>query len=165
MTAPRLLGTYLNDHYAGSVVGTALARRIAKQNSGNRYGREVEGIAKQIEEDQAELRRIMDKLGVRRKRTRVGVAWAAERFGRLKPNGRLFGYSPLSRVLELEGLMIGITGKLALWRSLDRVEDSYPALDSTELRRLIGRAEEQRTQVEDLRMAAAAEALFAGTSS
>lgn len=159
MTAPRLLGTYLNDHYAGSVVGTALARRIAKQNSGNRYGREVEEIAKQIEEDQAELRRIMDKLEVRRKRTRVGVAWAVERFGRLKPNGRLLGYSPLSRVLELEGLVMGVTGKLELWRSLETLKDSNLDLDGVDLGRLIGRAESQRDRIEALRVDAAAEAL------
>ena len=42
-------------------------------------------------------------------------AWTAEKFGRLKPNGQLTGYSPLSRLVELEGLKLGITGKLGLW--------------------------------------------------
>jgi hypothetical protein len=157
--APKLLATYLNDHLAGSVVGTQLARRIAKQNDDNDYGREIASVAKQIEEDQADLRRIMDRLDVRQKRTRLGIAWAGAKFGRLKPNGRLVGYSPLSRVIELEGLMLGITGKLALWRSLERVEDSNSALDGAELKRLIGRAEDQRDRVEALRVKAASEAL------
>ena len=42
----------------------------------------------------------------------------SRRSGRLKPNGQLTGYSPLSRVVELEGLALGITGKLALWKAL-----------------------------------------------
>lgn len=47
-------------------------------------------------------------------------AWAAEKLVRLKLNGRLRGYSPLSRLLELEMLHIGITGKLELWQALQR---------------------------------------------
>ena len=47
-----------------------------------------------------------------------GRRWAVEKIGRLKPNGQLTGYSPLSRVVELEGLALGITGKLSLWKAL-----------------------------------------------
>jgi hypothetical protein len=157
--APKFLGTYLNDHLAGSIVGGALARRITRQNSDNEYGRETAEIAEQIKQDQRELRRIMARLDVRQKRLRLGVAWAVEKVTRLKPNGRLVGYSPLSRVLELEGLVMGITGKLELWRTLDQLDDANPALDEAHIRELIGRAESQRDRVEDLRLKAAAEAM------
>jgi hypothetical protein len=160
MASPRkLLGIYLNDHLAGSVAGIELARRIVKQNSGNEYGQQMAPIAKEIEEDQAELRRIADRLGIRQKRIRLGIAWAGEKAGRLKPNGRLIGYSPLSRVVELEGLVVGITGKLALWRSLDTIEGATPELGEAQIRRLIERAEDQRDRVERLRVRAAEEAL------
>jgi hypothetical protein len=160
MASPRkLLGIYLNDHLAGSVAGIELARRIVKQNSGNEYGQQMAPIAKEIEEDQAELRRIADRLGIRQKRIRLGIAWAGEKAGRLKPNGRLIGYSPLSRVVELEGLVAGITGKLALWRSLDTIEGATPELGEAQIRRLIERAEDQRDRVERLRVRAAEEAL------
>jgi hypothetical protein len=157
--ARKLLGTYLNDHLAGSMVGGELARRITRQNSDNEYGREIAEIAEQIEQDKLELRRIMTRLDVPQKRLRLGIAWAAEKVTRLKPNGRLVGYSPLSRVLELEGLVIGITGKLELWRTLDQLEDANPALDEAQIRELIRRAESQRDRVEDLRLKAAAEAM------
>ena len=101
----------------------------------------------------------MTRLDVRQKQLRLGVAWAVEKVTRLKPNGRLVGYSPLSRVLELEGLVMGITGKLELWRTLDQLEDGNPALDETHIRELIRRAESQRDRVEDLRLKAAAEAM------
>jgi hypothetical protein len=153
------LGIYLNDHLAGSVVGGSLARRIARQNEGNEYGEEVAEIAAEIEGDKAKLREVMKRLGVRRKRLRLGLAWVVEKGMRLKPNGRLFGYSPLSRVLELEGLTMGITGKLELWRSLQAIADAAGPLSETEIETLIDRAESQRDRVEDLRIKAAREAL------
>lgn len=157
--ARKFLGTYLNDHLAGSIVGGELARRITRQNSDNEYGRLTAEIAEQIEQDKRELRRIMTRLDVRQKRLRLGVAWAVEKVTRLKRNGRLIGYSPLSRLLELEGLVMGITGKLELWRTLDQLEDANPALDEAHIRELIGRAESQRDRVEDLRLKAAREAM------
>lgn len=159
-SAPHLLSVYLNDHHAGAVVGAELARRIAKENSGNDYGRELAEIAKEIEEDRDELVRIMDRLDAHPNRLRVRGAWMAEKVGRLKLNGRWFTYSPLSRLVELEGLIIGITGKLALWRSLDQLDGAELPIDRAKIKELIARAESQRERVERLRMRAASEALI-----
>jgi hypothetical protein len=159
----RLLGIYLNDHLAGSVMGSKLARRIVRQNEGNDYGARLAGIADQIEEDRATLRDLMDRLGIDEQRTRMAMAWLAEKAMRLKPNGKVVGYSPLSRVLELETLTMGITGKLELWRSMEAIGNGskVPAFDFVELAR---RAEAQRDVVEDLRVRAAREALGPGSS-
>lgn len=158
-SAPGLLAVYLNDHLAGSVVGVELARRVAKQNSGNEYGREMGEITREIEQDREALVRIMDRLGVRRKRLRLAAAWIGEKLGRLKTNRRLFSYSPLSRLLELEGLVIGITGKLSLWRALDQMNSTDLRLDEERIEELIARAESQRDRVETLRVRAASETL------
>jgi hypothetical protein len=88
-------------------------------------------------------------------------AWAGEKLGRLKLNGQVKGYSPLSRVLELEGLTVGIGAKLSLWRILLEVAAEEPRLDADRLRRLIERGEEQRRTVEELRTLAAREAFLA----
>jgi len=154
----KLLRIYLNDHLAGSVLGSRLAKRIVRENEGNDYGSKVSGIATEIEEDRLTLRRLMDRLGVDEQRARMAMAWVAEKVMRLKPNGNLFRYSPLSRVLELETLTMGITGKLELWRSMEAVENGnrIPGFDFSELAR---RAEAQRDAVEDLRVRAAREAL------
>jgi hypothetical protein len=159
----KMLAIYLNDHMAGSVVGSRLAMRVARQNEDNDYGTKVAGVAREIEEDRATLRELMDRLGVKRQRLRLGVAWTVEKLMRLKPNGRLVRYSPLSRVLELETLTMGITGKLELWRSMEAIEDGskMPGFDFD---RLIERAEAQRDLVEDLRVRAAREALTEGDS-
>jgi len=154
----KLLAIYLNDHLAGSVVGANLAKRIARENEGNDYGTKVAAISREIEEDKATLREVMDRADVRRKQIRLSLARLTELATRLKPNGRLVGYSPLSRVLELEGLTIGITGKLGLWRSLETLDhdSGVPDLDYTAL---ATRAEDQRNRVEELRVRAAREAL------
>jgi hypothetical protein len=83
----------------------------------------------------------------------------SEKIGRLKPNGRLVRYSPLSRLVELEFLSIGITGKLGMWRLLQRVLDD--PLTSADLASLIERAERQRSEVDEYRVRAAAEAFRA----
>ena len=153
----KLLGIYLNDHLAGSVVGGRLAQRIVQQNEGNDYGHGIAGIAREIEQDKATLQQLMDRLGVEQQRARMAMAWVTEKAMRLKPNGSLFGYSPLSRVMELETLTMGITGKLELWRSMEAVENG--GITGFDFARLAQRAEAQRDVVEDLRVRAAREAL------
>jgi hypothetical protein len=154
----RLLHIYLADHLAGSAGGVSLAKRIAKQNPGNEFGREMSQIAGAIEEDQAALERIMERVGARTRRWRQVGAVLGERISRLKPNGKLFTYSPLSRVLELEGMIVGVSGKLQLWRSLLETRSDDSRFDVNALERLRGRAEEQRRQLELLHARAAKQA-------
>jgi hypothetical protein len=112
-----LLRTYLQDHHAGSTVGVELARRAAGANQDTEFGKPLARIADEIAEDRESLERLMERLGVKPHPVKDAGGWVAEKLGRLKPNNRLLGYSPLSRVLELEGLLIGVTGKLALWEA------------------------------------------------
>ena len=51
------------------------------------------------------------RLETPRARGSLRGAWTAEELERLKLNGQLAGYSPLSRLVELEGLAVGIEGK------------------------------------------------------
>ena len=160
----KLLGIYLNDHLAGSTVGLELSRRARDSNKGNEYGDVLERVAKEIEEDRETLQRLMKDLGVRRDHPKVAVAWVAEKFGRLKPNGRLISYSPLSRLVETESLALGIAGKLSLWEALAEVAGEDARLDPEELHRLAERAERQRKEVWQLRQRAAGEAFAAQAS-
>jgi hypothetical protein len=100
----------------------------------------------------------MERLGVRVDRAKVMAGWIAEKLGRLKLNGRLLSYSPLSRLMELELLILGVTGKLALWRALLLLAPTNPRLDHDELERLIGRAAAQLVELEGLRERAAVDA-------
>ena len=154
----KLLRIYLQDHLAGSTAGLELARRARGANKGTPYGEPLAKLADDIEADRRSLESIMDDLGFGADRAKNLALWAAEKAGRLKLNGQLTGYSPLSRHMELEGLIIGVNGKLSMWRTLRDVAGSVPELDAGRLDRLIERAERQIETLHELRSRAAREA-------
>jgi hypothetical protein len=158
----RYLAIYLRDHFAGSTAGIELARRTAGANRGSEFGPPLEELAREITEDRTALRRLMRRLGVAPDPIKPSLAWAAEKLGRLKLNGRLTGYSPLSRVLEIEGLIGGVSGKLSLWRTMHELGPGDPRLDAAELATLAERAEHQLGRLHELR-ARAGLAAFSGS--
>jgi hypothetical protein len=157
----KLLGIYLNDHLAGSTAGLELARRARGENRDSEYGELLGTLIEEIDEDRETLKRIMDDLGIRADPAKVAAGWLGEKLGRLKLNGQLTGYSALSRLEEIEGLALGVTGKLALWKALRLLADVEPALDGPALERLIERAERHQRSLEEHRLAAARTALGA----
>jgi hypothetical protein len=156
VTDLKLLSTYLNDHLAGSTVGVELSRRAAKNNEGTELGTFLEGLATEIDEDRETLRAVMDRLDVKKDRVKVAAGWTGEKAGRLKPNNRLFSYSPLSRLIELEGLALGVEGKRSLWQVLSELAE--PRLAEFDFEQLIERARSQRDQLQQRRLAASLEA-------
>lgn len=154
----RLLAIYLNDHLAGAALGVELARRLRSSNRGDpEFGEPLARVCGEIEEDRETLSRLMERLGVERRPLKPALAVLGERLGRLKLNGQLRGYSPLSRVLELEVLASGIGGKMQLWNGL---EQSFgERLDGFDFHALAERADRQGQRVEDLHLAATKRAL------
>jgi len=128
---------------------------------GTPYGDVLERLTREVDEDRDTLQQLMGTLEIGRDHPKVIAAWVAEKFGRLKPNGRLTSYSPLSRLIELEILAVGIAGKVSLWEALLEVAGEDARLDVEELQRLAARAERQRKEVWQLRQRAAREALAA----
>ena len=157
----KFLRIYLQDHLAGSTAGVELARRTRGANEGTEYGPPLAKIADEIEADRRALQGLMEDFGFGGDPMKNAGAWAVEKLGRLKLNGSLTGYSPLSRMEELEGLLTGITGKKALWTALLQVAADEPRLDAARLERLRDRAEAQREAVEGLREKAARETFLA----
>ena len=137
------LATYLQDHRAGAETGSDLARRMHDENKGTQYEDFLGHIVAEIEADVVVLEQIMDRFDVSRDGLKTAVAKVGEKLGRLKPNNQLTGYSPLSRVLEFEGLRAGVQGKLALWDSLLEIAPFEDRLDAEEIAGLITRAEAQ----------------------
>jgi len=156
-----LLGIYLDDHHAGSVGGLELAKRAASNNPHGALGGFLAELIGDLQNDQAALRQLMDELGVRWKTPKAAVSWLSEKAARLKPNGRVAGYSPLSRVVDLEGLIAGSRARASLFRTLASVLSA----DQRETYTLEQRAERAIVHVEALdhfRTAASAEAFLEG---
>lgn len=150
------LSTYLNDHFAGSTIGRDLAFRAADANDGTELGTVLASIAAEVEADRSVLESVMEAVGAERNPAKAALAWAGEKAGRLKPNSQLVGYSPLSRLVELEGLSLGIEGKRLLWLAL--AERQEPRLAAFDFPALAEAAKRQRQELEPYRLAAAATA-------
>jgi len=144
---PSLLAIYLRDHHAAGLAGARVAERVGR-DSGND---DLRRVASEIQQDLVVLEGIMSRLGVAPDRVKDTFSRIAERLGRMKLNGRLLRRSPLSDLLELETLVVGISGKQALWVSLREI----PSINVEELDQLLERAEEQKRVVENARVAAA----------
>jgi hypothetical protein len=142
----RLLGIYLRDHHAASAGGVALARRAMGLSH---------PLAEQIASDRETLEKVMSQLDIAPSATKIGLVRLAELLGRFKLNGRLFKRSPLSRVLELEVLVVGIRGKEALWTALLTAGLSFQDID---LDALVESARTQAREVDEERLSAVASA-------
>ncbi len=157
-----LLGIYLNDHLAGATGGVELARRAAKADRGSPVGTAVQRLAGELEADRTALLQIMHTLRVPVRRYKVYAAWAGEKVGRLKLNGRVLRRSPLSTVVELEALRLVVEGNAALWRALLRLAERDPRLDADRLDLLLAGNRRQAEELADLSVGVAAEVLSDG---
>ena len=138
------LSVYLNDHLAGATAGVDLAHRVADA-----------ALATEVEEDREALLDVMRRLSVGRDHLKLALGWGAEKAMRLKPAGG----AALRRLEDLEAMSLGVEGKLALWKALQRTYGDDPRLRGVDLDELIARARSQRRRLERLRMGAADEAL------
>ncbi|MBP2372051.1 hypothetical protein [Pseudonocardia parietis] len=142
------LKIYLNDQLALGVLWRQLARRTQRSNRDTPLGDALARVATGIAEDVETFRSIMRQAGIRPSRMKPGAAVAAERLGRLKLNGHLAGYSPLSRFTELEMLTMGIEGKKQLWTTLRDLAGLATQLPDVDFDQLIERAAAQKAELE-----------------
>ena len=153
----RHLDVYLNDHLAGSMVAIELLIALEKTHA------EIEpalaALRVDIEQDQTELKALMDRLNVAESGVRKIGGWLVEKTTQLKmriddrPGGVLHLFE------SLEALSLGIEGKLGLWRTLKAAADLSPDLACSDYERLMKRAIEQRSRAEALRLQSAITAL------
>ena len=161
-TTAEYLETYLQDHRAGAAMGSDLAHRLAEENAGTRYEDFLLGLAREIDGDVEALEQVMDRFGVSKPALKIAGAKVGERLGRLKPNERLTGYSPLSRVLEIEGMRGGVQAKQGLWDSLAELAKHDDRLDPAQMAELQAKADRQLDGLREQSRLAAHEAFVTG---
>ncbi|MCW4355941.1 hypothetical protein ONR57_21785 [Hoyosella sp. YIM 151337] len=144
----------MNDQLALGIGWRQLAKRSQRSNRGTEVGNALAEVATGIAEDVETFRDMMRRLGFRENPVKVLGALASERLGRLKLNGRIVRYSPLSRFDELDFLTMGIEGKKQLWHTLESLADLTTRLPEVDFQHLIDRAEHQRTLLEPHRLQA-----------
>ena len=154
----RLLATYLNDHLAVATAEVDLARRSRGANEDSELGTWLGRLCGEVESDRQVLTEIMAELDVDRDHVKVAAGWLTEKVGRLKLNGQLTGYSPLSRLVELDALQLTTSVRLGMWQVLHRAFGQR--LGRFDLPGLIERADSQRAELERRRLDVGGEALF-----
>jgi hypothetical protein len=153
--APRPLDVYLNDHLGGSTFGSELAKQIRDRSKGTALGELMATIAAEIDEDRETLLALMEQLGTAKSPLKQAITWVAEKASRVKFSGATSGGPEVGLFLALETLVLGVTGKLAMWTALAEIAAEHPPLQSADLERLIARARSQRDALEAERLAAA----------
>jgi hypothetical protein len=154
----KMLGIYLNDHLAGATAGVELAKRLAGEHRDEAAGQVMARLVEEIAKDRDALLDTLAALDIPVRHYKTWLGWLGEKIGRLKPNGRLLSQSPLSKVIGLEMMRLGIEGKASGWRSLRTRAEHDSRLDADRFDVLIDRAHRQAEEVERLRVVAAAEA-------
>jgi hypothetical protein len=152
------LGTYLNDHFAGSVAALELFKQLKSANAGTPRGQVFADLLQEIEQDQTALRDLLKELDFRESPIRQAGAWLAEKFVLKLLTGN--PCDKLVRFEQLEALRLGIEGKRALWLALNAVAAEAPLFEPVDLMRLVQRAKEQRECVEAIRLDAARDAFL-----
>jgi hypothetical protein len=152
------LGTYLNDHFAGSVGAIEMVERTIEESSDSLLGRRLAEILKEIRKDQAVLRGVIERVGSKENPLKKAGAWLAEKASRVKLGGA-GDPGELSQLEVLETLAMGIHGKRAVWRALRVVAAKHPIVGELDLDLLERRAVEQLDRVEEWRLEVAREVL------
>jgi len=105
-------------------------------------------LLKEIEAD----RRVLSDLRLRIDQTpnplKEAISWLAGALGRVKLHQQVSG--PVGKLEALEALVLGIQGKLALWKALEAAAD--PRLSGVDFEQLRGRALAQYGEVEARRL-------------
>jgi hypothetical protein len=147
------LTIYLNDHLAGATGGLELFKR-ATSNLKGAHSEELARLCQEVDEDRESLKSIMRRLDVHENMAMAALGWVAEKVGRFKPNGYILRRSPLSDVIELEGLRAGVHGKLSGWQVLRAALIHDDRVPTEELETLIERAEDQQARLYKLHIQA-----------
>ena len=152
------LTSYLNDHLAGSVGALELIEHLAKNYPETALEGFFADLHTEVTADQQVLRDLMRTVEVKESAVRKAGAWMMEKLGRTKLGLEKNEVRGTGLLEALEGVVLGISGKALLWRSLAAATTRFPELNGFDYAALERRAVEQRDRVERQRLAAAREA-------
>lgn len=144
------LGTYLNDHLAGSVAGAERFARLAAALAHSPAGPALARIAGEVAEERDELRSIIESLDLRpQNRVKQASAWVGEHVSRLKASRRSLRRRRTDALLEVELLRSALVGKLGVWQVLEDLGD-VPGVERSRMTELRARTLEQVATMDEV---------------
>ncbi len=151
------LTTYLKDHHAGSVAALELVDHLIETFEGKSLEQFFKNLRKEIDADQERLEELIKKVGAKESAVRKTGAWVVEKFARMKVRVNGSEKDQMGLLDALEALLIGITGKGALWSALEAASENVASLHGVDYARLQQRARGQCDLVDAKRLACARE--------
>lgn len=145
------LTTYLNDHHAGSLGAIEMVNNLIETFQGKPLEHFFKDLRAEIETDQHTLEDLIDKIGADESAIKKAGAWVAEKVSRAKIRVSDSAGDQLGLLHALEALMLGITGKRALWTALAAAAADVAQLRQLDYAKLEQRAIKQRDRVETKR--------------
>lgn len=149
----RHLKTYLQDHLAGSETGVRLAKHCVAENRGQPLGDYARRLLRNLEADRVIVLELLDRLDagtapVRRSLSLMTATFAQLRLSRLT-------HGELGRFETVEGLVVLINGRRALWRALEVLAERDRRLKDLPFASLAHRAKQDLDEAEAHRLALA----------
>lgn len=149
------LATYLTDHFAGSQAALEIIEKIEASYPESPAAAVVSAILPELLMERDVLRQLLEQLDSSPSNARRALGWLSEKLMDLKlrmDDPELGGL----RLLEsLEVLLIGISGKIALWNALASAKSVQPLLAAVDFEELLRMAHSQHARVDAQRIAAA----------
>ncbi len=152
------LTTYLEDHLAGAMHAIELLKAMRDNHKSDPLGQFASQMLTEIEADRDVLAGLTKRVGGSPGGPKEWGSWLAEKVSRLKLK---HGSDDLGTFEALEFLVVGIHGKLSLWRALPVAAGCDSRLQGMDFDKLASRALDQHAKVEEQRLAAAPSALCA----
>ena len=144
------LATYLNDHLGGAQIAIQVLEAMRDQHEDQSFREFASMLLPEIETDDRTLRTIAEKIGSGPNAAKQIGGWLLEKVARIKLGHT--GSTNFAMFESLELLVLGIHGKLCLWKALRAASKLDSRLREYDFERLISSAEQQYDKVEDQRL-------------
>lgn len=153
----QLLEHYLANHLTGARGAVERLDKMTMNYQDTPVFAQIARVAREIRADRDFLEILMRKFGFNPKPAQGALAWAGERFGRLKPNGRVAQRSPMALLLEAEMMRSAVVGKIGGWEVL-RDNAEHLGIDAGVFEALIDAAHVQLSLITEVHEYASATA-------
>ena len=144
------LVTYVNDHLGGARIALQLLEGMRDQHEDQRFRDFAAALLPEVQADDHTLRSIAEKIGSSPSAVKEVGGWLLEKATRLKLGHT--GSRDFAMFESLELLVLGIHGKLCLWKALQVASRPNSRLREFDFEKLIGRAQQQYDKVESERL-------------
>lgn len=153
------LRIYLNDHLALAIGEIELVQRCASSNSDGELGDCLRQLELELKAERKVVEDLLRKVGGTANPIKQGLAWLAEKAGRLKINDELLKYSDLSRLIELDTLSTAASQRQAMWENLQETRAGDERLKEADFIKHAEVAAGQGAKLRKFRLEAAGRAL------